>query len=82
MNEETQNIEWKQSQDLKNIVKTVSAFATTKGGTILVGIEDQGTVRGVEIGKQTIEKLFNEIVQNTQPKMILNGIRMRGIIYE
>ncbi len=79
-NEESQSIEWKRSQDLKNIVKTVAAFATTNGGTILVGVEDQGTVRGVEIGKKTIEQLSNEIVQNTQPKIypLIEVIQMEG----
>ena len=32
----------------KNILKTISAFANTKGGTLLIGVDDNGKVIGLE----------------------------------
>ena len=65
---ESERIEFKQSlAESKDIVKTVAAFSNTHGGNIYVGIQDDGTVSGVEIGKNSVEKLANSIKQNTDP---------------
>jgi len=49
----------------RDIIETVSAFSNTKGGTIQVGVHDDGNIIGVDVGKNTIEKLANQIKQNT-----------------
>lgn len=51
------------------IIKSVSAFANTKGGKVMVGMDDTGRIIGVQIGKATIEDLTNRIAQNTDPKI-------------
>ena len=43
---ETENIEFK-SQVTDDLYKEVIAFANTDGGTIYIGVEDDGTVCGV-----------------------------------
>ena len=45
---ESETLEFKKSlSEWKEIVETVSAFSNTKGGTIVVGIGDDGKIHGV-----------------------------------
>jgi len=68
---ENERVEFKENPDIKNILETVSAFANTHGGLIIIGVRDRdGNVVGVQIGKETLAKLANEIVQNTEPEVI------------
>ncbi len=63
---ESKILEFKESLSLKSeIGESVSAFSNTNNGTILVGVSDEREIRGVEIGKRTIENLANFIKQNT-----------------
>lgn len=67
---ESETVEFKKSPgESKEIIKTISAFANTKGGRIFVGVSNSGKVLSVEIGKDTIERLTNQITQNTDPKI-------------
>ena len=67
---ESETVEFKKSlSESKEIIKTISAFANTKGGRIIVGVSNYGKVLGVEIGKDTVERLANQITQNTDPKV-------------
>ena len=67
---ESETVEFKKSlSESKEIIKTISAFANTKGGRIFVGVSNSGKVISVEIGKDTIERLANQITQNTDPKV-------------
>jgi len=67
---ETEIIELKSSLSRpEEIVETVSGFSNTKGGKILIGVSNTGRILGVKIGKDTVERLTNKIVQNTDPKV-------------
>ena len=67
---EKESVELKSSLSLINeIIETVSAFSNTMGGKIVIGIDDAGRIKGVEIGKGTIENLTNRVSQNTDPKI-------------
>jgi ATP-dependent DNA helicase RecG len=67
---ESETIEFKKSpSESKEIIKTISAFANTKGGRIFVGVSNSGKALSVEIGKDTVERLVNQITQNTDPKV-------------
>ncbi|MEM2511083.1 MAG: ATP-binding protein [Candidatus Methanomethylicia archaeon] len=68
--EESETLEFKSSlSDLDDILATISAFSNTKGGTILIGVNDDGSVVGVGIGRRTLEELSNNIAQRTDPKV-------------
>jgi len=68
--DESETVEFKKSlSESKEIIKTISAFANTKGGKIFIGISNSGKVLSVEIGKDTTERLVNQITQSTDPKV-------------
>ncbi len=68
--DESETLEFKKSVgEWKEIIKTITAFANTRGGKIIIGISKSRELLGVEIGKDTIEHLTNKISQNTDPKI-------------
>ena len=68
---ENQTVEFKTSLRLRReIGQTISAFANTDGGVLLVGVSDEGKVAaGNEIGKKTLEDLANWAKENTDPEI-------------
>ena len=67
---ESETLEFKKSTgEWKEIVETISAFSNTKGGRIIIGASKSGQILGVNIGKDTIERLANQISQNIDPKI-------------
>lgn len=71
-NGENLTVEFKQRfSTFEKIAKEIIAFANTKGGVIIFGVNDNGTICGVESEKETIE-LFKQTVENycePQPKL-------------
>lgn len=67
---ESEIIEFKKSTgEWKEIIESICAFSNTEGGKIVVGVSKSGKLFGVDIGKDTIERLTNQISQNTDPKI-------------
>ena len=63
---ESQGVEFKETLSLKDeIGECVSAFSNTNKGLILVGVSDSGEIKGVQIGRKTVEALANYIKQHT-----------------
>lgn len=63
---ESRNLEFKESLSVKDeIGESVSAFSNTCKGKILIGVSNLGEIKGIEIGRKTIEELANFIKQNT-----------------
>ena len=56
---------------VKDIVKTVIAFANTSGGKIYIGIDDDGKVLGVQRLDTDILKLSNSIRDSIKPDITL-----------
>ena len=70
---ETQHIEFKSSFDDK-VIETLTAFANTKGGKVLIGVNDNGNpIKNFTIGKETVQQWLNEIKSKTQPSIIPNA---------
>ena len=65
---ESETVEFKEKFD-NEAIETAVAFANTNGGIILIGVFDKGGIKGVEVGRDTIEKITNKILQATDPKM-------------
>lgn len=64
---EGQEVEFKPSlSDVNRIVEVIASFANAKGGAIIVGVRGRKLI-GVEVGKDTIERLANKITDNTDP---------------
>ena len=67
---ESEVIEFKGSLKLHNSIgEAISAFSNSKGGIILIGLADSGTIKGVDLGKDTLEKLANSIKHHTDPSI-------------
>ena len=48
---ESEQIEFKESFG-DEALETVGAFANTHGGTLLIGVKDNGKINGTQIGKK------------------------------
>ncbi len=76
---ESEKTEFKPSLSQQdNIMATISAFSNTNGGVLIIGVSDRGEPLGMDIGKNTIENLANQIKQNTDPA-IYPSIRIEEI---
>jgi len=60
---ENQFIELKE-QFSEGVMKTISAFANTSGGVILIGVKDNKEVVGVNLKVGAFEEIINKIVDN------------------
>jgi ATP-dependent DNA helicase RecG len=66
---ETITLEFKEKFDDRTL-ESVVAFANVKGGLILIGVSDRGEVKGIQIGKETLQNWANQISQSTEPRVI------------
>ena len=61
---ESETVEFKETLD-NEALETVAAFANTRGGTLLIGIADDGRVKGAILGKETLRDWANRIALAT-----------------
>ncbi|MCB4757159.1 MAG: putative DNA binding domain-containing protein [Elusimicrobia bacterium] len=62
---ESDRVEFKESLD-DEALESISAFANSKGGTVLIGVSDKGVVKGIMTGKETLRNWANQIAQATR----------------
>ena len=67
-NGEDQQTEFKQNF-AKELIETVCAFSNSKGGKILIGVNDAGQITGVNANEETIKDWMNSIKLSTQPQL-------------
>lgn len=67
--EEDETTEFKTSFSDEAII-SLGAFANAKGGSVYIGISDNGAVKGLSLGKETIAQWINEIKNKTAPIII------------
>ena len=67
---ENTTIEFKENFDQETI-ETAAAFANTDGGTIFIGVSDRREINGITIGKETLRNWSNQILQATEPRVVL-----------
>ncbi len=61
MKMETVNIEYKEKFG-DTVLKTLCAFANTDGGEVIIGIDNNGEIKGVEIDNEGLEQITQKIV--------------------
>ncbi len=70
---ENQKIEFKSAKVVPGLAREIVAFANTFGGTIFIGIEDDGTVSGLPSNRKFEEWVSNisrnNIIPSTNPKI-------------
>lgn len=59
--DENQNIEWKWSWN-DEYLKWLCGYANVKGGTLYIGVNDDGYVVGLENARLLLEQLPNKII--------------------
>ena len=65
---ETERVEFKKIFGKETIVSLV-AFANSRGGRVVVGIDDNGRIRGFPCGPETVQQCFNEIKVSMYPQL-------------
>ena len=65
---ENDRVEFKAGFD-RETIQSLVAFANTRGGCVIVGVDNQGTVHGIQTGQETIQNWLNQIKQATSPSI-------------
>ena len=68
---ESETVELKTRFNKETIV-SLAAFANTKGGKVVVGVDNKGRVIGIDVGPETVQRYLNEIKVATYPQIIPN----------
>ena len=66
---ESETVEFKAGFNKETIISLV-AFANTKGGKVIVGIDNKGHVCGVEVSPETVQRYLNEAKVATYPQIM------------
>ncbi len=66
---ESETMDFKENFD-REAIETAGAFSNSNGGTIIIGVSDKGTIKGTQIGKETINDWVNQISQSSNPRII------------
>jgi ATP-dependent DNA helicase RecG len=66
---ESRKVEFKSSFG-KEVIITLVAFANTRGGKVILGLDDKRKVKGIELGSETEQKYLNDIKTSTYPQLI------------
>ena len=76
---ESNTVEFKEKFDEQTIESAV-AFANTKGDIIFIGVSDKNNIKGIKVGKETLNQWTNQISQSTDPRIIpeLEKIKVDG----
>lgn len=62
-------LEFKSAFNAKTL-ETLVAFANTKGGRVILGINDAGEIKGVDAHAETVQQWINEVKGITQPSIV------------
>ena len=80
---ESETLEFKTSFNDESL-ETIVAFANAQGGTLLIGVSDEGEISGIQLGKKTLEDWANRIKDSTdprlQPSMVQNAFEQKMVV--
>ncbi|MGA2285486.1 MAG: RNA-binding domain-containing protein [Dehalococcoidia bacterium] len=54
----------------RQAIEALCAFANADGGTVFLGVQDDGTILGVSVGANTLEELANKVARSLFPQTI------------
>jgi ATP-dependent DNA helicase RecG len=74
---EHQNLEWKESWR-DDYLRWICGFANAKGGTLLIGKNDRGTVVGVKQARKLLEEIPNKVRDTLGIMVDVNLKRNKG----
>jgi ATP-dependent DNA helicase RecG len=66
---ETETVEFKTTFG-KEVIISLSAFANTAGGKVVVGVDNAGRPTGIQVGPESEQRYINEIKTATYPQII------------
>jgi ATP-dependent DNA helicase RecG len=66
---ENERIEFKRTFD-NEAIETICAFANAHGGSIYIGVGDDGNIDGVIVGKESHQHWINQVKQTTSPSVL------------
>jgi len=66
---ESETVEFKTSFD-REAIESLVAFANARGGNVLIGVADDGSIRGATLGKETLNDWLVQIKSATSPAII------------
>lgn len=78
---ETETVEFKERLN-ESFYKSISAFANTRGGTILLGVDKEGNITGVDSSSRFLEDLTNRIVNkiSVYPQIEVMDIKQKRVL--
>jgi len=65
----SQRLEFKKTVNLETIAKTIVAFANSEGGDMIIGIDDNRTLFGVDDSANKVSDIRNFLMENIQPSV-------------
>ena len=79
--EETETLEFKERLN-ESFHKCISGFANTRGGTILLGVDKEGNITGVDSSSRFLENLTNCIVNkiSVYPQIEVMDIKQKRVL--
>ncbi len=80
-NGESETLEFKKSTAaLREAIETTCSFANHKGGQVIFGVDDDGSVCGQPASDDTLKNIANSIKLNTDPKLYpqVEKIQLKG----
>jgi ATP-dependent DNA helicase RecG len=66
---ESEKVEFKSTFN-RECIETLVSFANHKGGSVYVGVDDNGRATGISAGKETLTQWINEIKGKTEPTIV------------
>lgn len=77
---EDQNVEYKESWRDEHL-KTICGFANAKGGTLLIGVDDQGDLIGINDTAKLLEDIPNKVSNHLNIVVDVNARMKEGLIF-
>ena len=68
---ESATVEFKQNFN-DEVIETIVAFANSSGGSVLIGVSNNGKITGTTASNETLQNWTNEIKNKTSPAQVVD----------